>query len=76
MPRELSTRYIGWCPVCERDIKVRDDVLVHHGYQRPGVGYIIGDCVGVGVRDVLQATGQACRYALRPLRVVVARSSS
>lgn len=45
---DLSTRYLGWCPVCERDIKVRDNALVHHGYQRPGVGYIIGDCFGVG----------------------------
>lgn len=45
---DLSTRYLGWCPVCERDIKVRDDHLVHHGYQRPGVGYIVGDCFGVG----------------------------
>lgn len=45
---DLSTRYLGWCPVCERDIKVRDNRLVHHGYQRPGHGYIVGDCFGVG----------------------------
>ncbi len=45
---DLSTRFLGWCPVCERDIKVRDNRLVHHGYQRPGHGYIVGDCFGVG----------------------------
>jgi len=43
-----SLRFIGWCPVCQRDIKVRDNLLVHHGYERPGVGHIIGDCFGVG----------------------------
>lgn len=43
-----STRYIGTCPVCSRDIKVRDGKLVHHGYERPGHGYIEGDCFGVG----------------------------
>ena len=48
MTADLSTRFLGWCPVCERDIKVRDNRLVHHGYQRPGVGYIVGDCFGVG----------------------------
>lgn len=45
-----TLRHIGWCPVCERDVKVRDDRLVHHGYQRPGFGYIVGDCFGVGFR--------------------------
>ena len=44
----LATHYIGWCPVCERDIKVRNGRLVHHGYERPGIGYIVGDCFGVG----------------------------
>lgn len=40
-------RHIGFCPVCERDIKVQYNELVHHGYQRPGYGYIVGDCYGV-----------------------------
>lgn len=48
MTADLSTRYLGWCPVCERDIKVRDEHLVHHGYLRPGDGVIHGDCFGVG----------------------------
>jgi hypothetical protein len=42
-----STRYIGLCPVCQNFIKVRDGLLVHHGYERPGFGYIVGDCFGV-----------------------------
>jgi hypothetical protein len=62
MTRELSTRHIGWCPVCERDIKVRARLLVHHGYQRPGVGYIIGDCIGVGYEPYELGTGAAKAY--------------
>lgn len=42
-----STRHIGFCPVCEHKIKVRSGKLVHHGYKRPGIGYILGDCFGV-----------------------------
>lgn len=43
-----TTRYIGTCAACQRQIKVRDGRLVHHGYQRPGHGHIEGDCFGVG----------------------------
>lgn len=42
-----TTRYVGTCPVCEGRIKVRGGTLVHHGYQRPGYGHIVGDCFGV-----------------------------
>lgn len=42
-----STRYLGYCPACDGDYKVRDGVLVHHGYQRPGYGHIVGDCFAV-----------------------------
>ncbi len=55
-PPETSTRFIGWCPICQRDIKVRTG-LVHHGYERPGVGYIIGDCPGVGISAVREEHG-------------------
>ena len=43
-----STRFTGLCPACQRQVKARDGKLVHHGYQRPGAGYIVGDCFGVG----------------------------
>lgn len=59
---ETSTRYVGWCPVCERDIKVRGNALVHHGYQRPGIGYIVGDCPGVGHEPYELGTGAAEYY--------------
>ena len=44
----LKTRHIGFCPICEGDFKLVDGTkMVHHGYKRPGVGYIIGDCLSV-----------------------------
>src|SRR5262249_20512123 len=33
---------------CERPIRVRTGKMVHHGYQRPGSGHIVGDCFAVG----------------------------
>jgi len=42
----MITRYLGTCGCCEREIKVRAGVLVHHGYRRPGDGSIEGDCYG------------------------------
>ena len=47
-----KTRYIGFCPVCEGYFKCQSfrgkQLLVHHGYKRPGHGNIEGDCFGVG----------------------------
>ncbi len=41
-----TTRHIGFCPCCAKDFKVRSNELVHHGYKRPGHGFIVGDCMG------------------------------
>lgn len=41
-------RQIGNCQACAVDFKLRDGRMVHHGYERPGIGYDIGDCLGVG----------------------------
>lgn len=43
-----TTRYIGNCQGCEADHKLRANLLVHHGYERPGHGRIEGDCPAVG----------------------------
>jgi len=42
---EIKT--VGFCAICERDIAASKDklVLVHHGYKRPGHGFIQGDCL-------------------------------
>ena len=43
---------IGHCPICGKLQKIKKAgngyKMVHHGYQRPGHGYIVGDCFGVG----------------------------
>jgi len=41
-----TTRHLGFCPCCGKTFKVRGNKLVHHGYKRPGYGYIEGDCYG------------------------------
>lgn len=57
-----SLRYVGFCPVCERDIKVLRGTLVHHGYRRPGHGEIVGDCPGVGYQPFELSTDAAQAY--------------
>jgi hypothetical protein len=44
---DMKTRYIGFCPICEGDFRLHKGKLVHHGYKRPGTGYIEGDCIAV-----------------------------
>ena len=43
-----ATRYLGNCQICEGDQKLHNGRMVHHGYRRPGDGFIVGDCLGVG----------------------------
>jgi len=39
----------GSCPCCFGLYKLDSEgKMVHHGYERPGYGYIVGDCFGVG----------------------------
>lgn len=47
--KQTVTRFIGKCPVCEGTYKLTADKrMVHHGYERPGWGHIVGDCFAVG----------------------------
>lgn len=47
---EFVARHLGFCAYCQRDVKLdRRMRLVHHGYQRPGDGFIHGDCPLVGM---------------------------
>lgn len=38
----------GTCPCCFANVKLRNGNIVLHGYQRPGLGYTVGSCFGVG----------------------------
>jgi len=57
----IVLRHLGFCPVCQRDIKVRGGRLVHHGYERPGEGFIVGDCFAVDMppHEVSPETAEA-----------------
>jgi hypothetical protein len=47
LPRDIT--HTGTCGICMRNVKMgAAHALVHHGYQRPGDGSILGDCFGVG----------------------------
>lgn len=41
------TRRVGFCQICEGEFKLHGELMVHHGFKRPGDGYIHGDCFGV-----------------------------
>lgn len=45
---KTKTTKTAECQVCARVQATKGGVLVHHGYKRPGVGEIVGDCYGVG----------------------------
>jgi len=40
------TRQIGTCGVCGKTQKIPNGMLSYHGYNRPGYGYIEGECPG------------------------------
>jgi len=41
-----KTRHIGTCAYCGQSVKCPRGKLAHHGYRRPGYGYIEGSCPG------------------------------
>jgi len=43
-----AAEFQGTCAVCMGTFKVRDGLMVLHGYLRPGDGYIAGRCFGEG----------------------------
>lgn len=44
-----ALRTLGHCQCCEGEFKLHKGRMVHHGYQRPGHGQIVGDCPAVDV---------------------------
>lgn len=68
---------IGSCPFCERHQKLNPKrahsghpTMVLHGYQRPGYGYAVGKCFGVGYPPYeLSAAG--CEAAVTALEKMI-----
>jgi len=64
-PKVEPVRPRGECQICEECFALVGGRLGHHGYQRPGVGFIIGDCMGVAhapfpATDALEAYKAVC----------------
>jgi hypothetical protein len=80
-PKTEPVRDRAECQICER-VQALDSAgrMGHHGYRRPGWGFIEGDCPGVGhapypatdaleaYRDVVTAHLAAVRKCLRALK--------
>ena len=67
-----KTRHIGHCAACDGRFKVRDGKLVHHGYKRPGYGYIVGDCLGA-LSEPHELSPAVAKLALAQVRAWRAR---
>lgn len=61
---------LGTCPICEREIAVESNLLVHHGYERPGHGRIVGDCFGAK-RAPYEVSTTTCESYQRLRRVML-----
>jgi hypothetical protein len=57
---------LGTCAICLHVQVVRRNKLVNHGYQRPGHGYITGECPGVG-HDAYEVSAKGCEAYIRRL---------
>ncbi len=73
MPKTTAAKTIGFCAICERDIKLKDGRLVHHGYKRPGDGFIHGDCLCVHEEPYERTTAPLTTYQAR-LHVMLANA--
>lgn len=47
--RKMTEDYVGTCQACFGEFKCSDKKqMVLHGYERPGFGFVVGQCGGVG----------------------------
>lgn len=46
-PKKEPVKPRDECQICEGTFACHNGVLGHHGYKRPGWGFIVGDCTGV-----------------------------
>lgn len=78
--REGRERLRGTCQACGGQQVVADGRIVLHGYQRPGLGWINGRCMGTGYEPAehnVALTGmtiKACREAAVEARAALANA--
>ncbi len=70
-PAKAPTKPRAECQVCENEVAFeRNGLAGHHGYKRPGCGWIVGDCFGVGRKpwpayDALEEWLARCKNQLK-----------
>lgn len=52
----------GTCAVCDRTQKLKRNKMVLHGYRRPGYGFIVNNCLGVGY-EPYELSAEGCKHA-------------
>jgi hypothetical protein len=64
---ENPNKIIMTCPCCGRKIAVgTNDRMVNHGFQRPGYGWLVGNCIGVNHKP-LEVSDEGLRYMVELL---------
>lgn len=63
-----TTENTGTCQICARTQKMLRGRMVNHGYNRPGYGYIVGNCFGVG-HEAYEKSKDACETYIERLEV-------
>ncbi|AVH85000.1 hypothetical protein RsoM2USA_71 [Ralstonia phage RsoM2USA] len=64
---ERTRENTGTCGICCKEQKLsKQGNLVHHGFTKPGFGYIQGDCFGVGFKPY-ELSAQACKSYIEVL---------
>lgn len=61
---------VGHCAICGREQATKKGKMVRHGYQRPGVGYLVGMCFGA-YEDAYEISPDACKKWIPELRRVI-----
>ena len=61
-PKVTPAKPRAECQICERQQATDSNgCMVHHGYKRPGCGYLLGGCMGVGYKPYM-ATDALQKY--------------
>lgn len=72
-PTPVDAEPSATCQICFREQQTRAQRLVLHGYRRPGFGYIVGECWGVGYAPFEVSCERTKQYIEEVLRATLAR---
>ncbi len=67
---------VGTCQICEGEHVVRSGLVVLHGYNRPGFGYVVGSCYGVSEKPFEVSCDALVRWIAELGRIRAGRATS